>query len=178
MSKWVVMDEVDWMVCFRALQKACEVWEVILVDHPTDMLALKFAHDGFFYLGKQTEMRDSVARVLPHWKPHMPFYRQVPGQTMLSWNVFYHVMSCELLVKYIWYYSIYSMLFSLDVFVFFSSYLKGMYSFGLLETRLYDEAEKMAKEVVLFNCILNLCCSLALLTTLWHYNVHVWLIKL
>ncbi len=123
MSKWVVMDEVDWMVCFRALQKACEVWEVILVDHPTDMLALKFAHDGFFYLGKQTEMRDSVARVLPHWKPHMPFYRQVPGQTMLSWNVFYHVMSCELLVKYIWYYSIYSMLFSLDVFVFFSSYL-------------------------------------------------------
>uniref|UniRef100_A0A8C2I340 Tetratricopeptide repeat domain 38 n=1 Tax=Cyprinus carpio TaxID=7962 RepID=A0A8C2I340_CYPCA len=84
-----------------ALHKACEVWEGILVDHPTDMLALKFAHDGFFYLGEQTQMRDSVARVLPHWKPQMPFY----------------------------------------------SYLKGMYSFGLLETRLYDEAEKMAKEV-------------------------------
>uniref|UniRef100_A0A8C2ABH9 Tetratricopeptide repeat domain 38 n=1 Tax=Cyprinus carpio TaxID=7962 RepID=A0A8C2ABH9_CYPCA len=86
-----------------ALHKACEVWEGILVDHPTDMLALKFAHDGFFYLGEQTQMRDSVARVLPHWKPQMPFYRQVPG----------------------------------------------MYSFGLLETRLYDEAEKMAKEFVL-----------------------------
>uniref|UniRef100_A0A671SD30 Tetratricopeptide repeat protein 38 n=1 Tax=Sinocyclocheilus anshuiensis TaxID=1608454 RepID=A0A671SD30_9TELE len=85
-----------------ALHKACEVWKGILVDHPTDMLALKFAHDGFFYLGEQTEMRDSVARVLPHWKPHMPFY----------------------------------------------SYLKGMYSFGLLETRLYDEAEKMAKEAL------------------------------
>uniref|UniRef100_A0A8C2ACW2 Tetratricopeptide repeat domain 38 n=1 Tax=Cyprinus carpio TaxID=7962 RepID=A0A8C2ACW2_CYPCA len=85
-----------------ALHKACEVWEGILVDHPTDMLALKFAHDGFFYLGEQTQMRDSVARVLPHWKPQMPFY----------------------------------------------SYLKGMYSFGLLETRLYDEAEKMAKEVM------------------------------
>uniref|UniRef100_A0A8C2GLI8 Tetratricopeptide repeat domain 38 n=1 Tax=Cyprinus carpio TaxID=7962 RepID=A0A8C2GLI8_CYPCA len=84
-----------------ALHKACEVWEGILVDHPTDMLALKFAHDGFFYLGEQTQMRDSVARVLPHWKPQMPFY----------------------------------------------SYLKGMYSFGLLETRLYDEAEKMAKEM-------------------------------
>ncbi len=57
-------------------------------------------------------------------------------------------------------------------FLFFSSYLKGMYSFGLLETRLYDEAEKMAKEVVLFNCILNLCCPLILLTTLlWQYNV-------
>ncbi|XP_077049747.1 tetratricopeptide repeat protein 38 [Siphateles boraxobius] len=83
-----------------ALHKACEVWEGILADHPTDVLALKFAHDGFFYLGEQIQMRDSVARVLPHWKPHMPLY----------------------------------------------SYLKGMYSFGLLETHFYDEAEKMAKE--------------------------------
>lgn len=85
-----------------ALHKACEVWECILADHPTDLLALKFAHDGFFYLGEQTQMRDSVARVMPHWKPHMPLY----------------------------------------------SYIKGMYSFGLLETRLYDEAEKMAKEAL------------------------------
>ncbi|XP_051512750.1 tetratricopeptide repeat protein 38 isoform X1 [Myxocyprinus asiaticus] len=83
-----------------ALHKACEVWEDILVDHPTDMLALKFAHDGFFYLGEQTQMRDSVARVLPYWKPQMPLY----------------------------------------------SYLKGLYSFGLLETHFYDEAEKVAKE--------------------------------
>jgi len=65
------------MVFFRALHKACEVWEGILADHPTDMLALKFAHDGFFYLGEQIQMRDSVARVLPYWKPHMPLYRQV-----------------------------------------------------------------------------------------------------
>ncbi|XP_030646868.1 tetratricopeptide repeat protein 38 [Chanos chanos] len=83
-----------------SLSKACDVWEEILVDHPTDMLALKFAHDGFFYLGYQTQMRDSVARVLPHWKPHMPLY----------------------------------------------SYLKGLYSFGLLETHFYDQAEKVAKE--------------------------------
>ncbi|XP_047678345.1 tetratricopeptide repeat protein 38 isoform X2 [Tachysurus fulvidraco] len=83
-----------------ALAKACDVWEDILVEHPTDMLALKFSHDGFFYLGEQTQMRDSVARVLPHWKPHMPLY----------------------------------------------SYLKGLYSFGLLETHFYDQAEKVAKE--------------------------------
>uniref|UniRef100_A0A665WB01 Tetratricopeptide repeat protein 38 n=1 Tax=Echeneis naucrates TaxID=173247 RepID=A0A665WB01_ECHNA len=80
--------------------KACEVWEDILVDHPTDLLALKFAHDGYFYMGAQIPMRDSVARVLPHWKPHMPL----------------------------------------------SSYLKGLYSFGLLETRFYDKAEKVAME--------------------------------
>uniref|UniRef100_A0AAQ5XJ14 Tetratricopeptide repeat protein 38 n=1 Tax=Amphiprion ocellaris TaxID=80972 RepID=A0AAQ5XJ14_AMPOC len=78
--------------------KACDVWEDILVDHPTDLLALKFSHDAYFYMGAQTPMRDSVARVLPYWKPHMPF--------------------C----------------------------LKGLYSFGLLETRFYDQAEKVAME--------------------------------
>lgn len=80
--------------------KACDTWEDILADHPTDLLALKFAHDGYFYMGAQTQMRDSVASVLPHWKPHMPL----------------------------------------------SSYLKGLYSFGLLETRFYDRAEKEAME--------------------------------
>ncbi|XP_020796842.1 tetratricopeptide repeat protein 38 [Boleophthalmus pectinirostris] len=80
--------------------KACDAWEDILLDHPTDLLALKFAHDAYFYMGAQTPMRDSVARVLPHWKPHMPM----------------------------------------------SSYLKGLYAFGLLETRFYDQAEKVALE--------------------------------
>ncbi|XP_059190348.1 tetratricopeptide repeat protein 38 [Centropristis striata] len=80
--------------------KAAEAWEDILVDHPTDLLALKFAHDSYFFTGAQVPMRDSVARVLPHWKPHMPLF----------------------------------------------SYLNGLYSFGLLETRLYDQAEKVAME--------------------------------
>ncbi|KAG9335201.1 hypothetical protein JZ751_005553 [Albula glossodonta] len=82
------------------LPEACDLWDEILLEHPTDMLALKFAHDGYFYLGQQTPMRDSVARVLPHWNPNMPLY----------------------------------------------SYLKGIYSFGLLETHFYDQAEKIAKE--------------------------------
>uniref|UniRef100_G3PJZ1 Tetratricopeptide repeat domain 38 n=1 Tax=Gasterosteus aculeatus aculeatus TaxID=481459 RepID=G3PJZ1_GASAC len=80
--------------------KACDVWEDILVDHPTDMLALKFSHDGYFYTGAKAQLRDSVARVLPYWKPHMPFF----------------------------------------------SYLKGMYSFGLMETHFYDQALKVAME--------------------------------
>ncbi|XP_033940867.1 tetratricopeptide repeat protein 38 [Pseudochaenichthys georgianus] len=80
--------------------KACELWEDILVDHPTDMLALKFVQDAYFYMGAQLQLRDSVARVLPYWKPHMPLF----------------------------------------------SYLNGMYSFGLMECRLYDQAEKVAME--------------------------------
>uniref|UniRef100_A0A3B3Q8P7 Tetratricopeptide repeat protein 38 n=1 Tax=Paramormyrops kingsleyae TaxID=1676925 RepID=A0A3B3Q8P7_9TELE len=87
------------------LPKACDLWEEILLEHPTDLLALKFAHDSYFYMGYQVQMRDSVARVLPHWKPSMPLY----------------------------------------------SYLKGLYSFGLLETRLYDQAEKVAKEGLALN---------------------------
>lgn len=82
--------------------EACELWEQILRDHPTDMLALKFSHDAYFYLGYQEQMRDSAARVLPFWTPGIPL----------------------------------------------SSYVKGIYSFGLMETNLYDQAEKLAKEAL------------------------------
>lgn len=84
---------------------ACELWEQILRDHPTDMLALKFSHDTYFYLGYQEQMRDSVARVYPFWTPGLPL----------------------------------------------SSYVKGMYSFGLMETNFYDQAEKLAKEALSVN---------------------------
>nr|XP_051684107.1 tetratricopeptide repeat protein 38 isoform X3 [Oryctolagus cuniculus] len=80
--------------------KACALWEQILQDHPTDMLALKFSHDAYFYLGYQDQMRDSVARIYPFWSPDVPL----------------------------------------------SSYVKGIYSFGLMETNFYDRAEKLAKE--------------------------------
>ncbi|XP_068826213.1 tetratricopeptide repeat protein 38 [Capricornis sumatraensis] len=85
--------------------KACELWEQILQEHPTDMLALKFSHDAYFYLGYQEQMRDSVARVYPFWTPDVPL----------------------------------------------SSYVKGIYSFGLMETNLYDQAEKLAKEALSIN---------------------------
>nr|XP_028584467.1 tetratricopeptide repeat protein 38-like [Podarcis muralis] len=83
------------------LPKACDTWDQILQNHPTDLLALKFAHDTYFYLGHQTQMRDSIARVYPYWTPDIPL----------------------------------------------SSYLKGMYSFGLMETNFFDRAEKLAYEV-------------------------------
>ncbi|XP_031794403.1 tetratricopeptide repeat protein 38 [Sarcophilus harrisii] len=84
------------------LPKACTIWEQILQDYPTDMLALKFSHDTYFYLGYQLQMRDSVARVFPHWAPSIPL----------------------------------------------SSYVKGIYSFGLMETNLYDQAEQLAREAL------------------------------
>ncbi|CAH1783936.1 unnamed protein product [Owenia fusiformis] len=58
---------------------ACNTWEDIMVENPLDMLAVKFAHDAYFYLGYQPQMRDSIARVLPHWKQEMPLYGYLMG---------------------------------------------------------------------------------------------------
>lgn len=85
--------------------EACERWEQILRDHPTDMLALKLSHDAYFYLGSREQMRDSVARVYPFWTADVPL----------------------------------------------SSYVKGIYSFGLMETNFYEQAEKLAREALSLN---------------------------
>ncbi|VDK79041.1 unnamed protein product [Litomosoides sigmodontis] len=58
---------------------ACMEWEKILNETPNDLLALKFAHDGYFYLGDKRAIRDSVARVLPKWKPTTPCYSYLYG---------------------------------------------------------------------------------------------------
>lgn len=54
--------------------EATVIWDDILQAHPTDILALKLAHDTYFYLGYQKEMKDSVEKVLPHWSPDIPLY--------------------------------------------------------------------------------------------------------
>lgn len=59
----------------RSTAAACLTWEDILIEHPTDMFAVKMAHDSYFYLGYQAQMRDSIARVLPHWNEKKPLYR-------------------------------------------------------------------------------------------------------
>ncbi|CAL1541985.1 unnamed protein product [Lymnaea stagnalis] len=67
--------------CWAAgeIEHATAVWENILVEYPHDVLALKFAHDTYFYLGNSYQIRDSIARVLPHWKPTTPLYGYVLG---------------------------------------------------------------------------------------------------
>lgn len=59
--------------------EACLTWEDILIEHPTDMFAVKMAHDSYFYLGYQAQMRDSIARVLPHWNEKKPLYSYLQG---------------------------------------------------------------------------------------------------
>lgn len=44
---------------------ACACWEKVLVDYPSDALAMFAAHQGDFFLGQSGELRDRVARRLP-----------------------------------------------------------------------------------------------------------------
>lgn len=61
------------------LNDAVSCWEDILIDNPTDILALKFSHSGYFYLGTGNQMRDSIARVLPYWNRSISYYNYLFG---------------------------------------------------------------------------------------------------
>jgi tetratricopeptide (TPR) repeat protein len=61
------------------LRDATAVWEEILIDHPTDALALRLAQDAYFFLGSSTALRDSVARVWPQWREDDPLTPFVMG---------------------------------------------------------------------------------------------------
>ena len=54
-------------------------WEAILVDWPTDALALRFGQDAYFFLGQPLAIRDQVARVLPAWDRGHPLASFVLG---------------------------------------------------------------------------------------------------
>lgn len=74
---------------------AANLWEDILLDHPTDALALRFAHDTYFYLGHSLAIRDSVARVLPHWDSANPHYGHVLGQYAFGLEEAGHLRQAE-----------------------------------------------------------------------------------
>ncbi len=59
--------------------EATLVLEDILVEHPTDALALRFAQDAYFFLGQSLGIRDSVARVLPAWDRDNPLTSFILG---------------------------------------------------------------------------------------------------
>ncbi|CAJ0581486.1 unnamed protein product, partial [Mesorhabditis spiculigera] len=44
--------------------RACVIWEEILREHPNDMMAAKFAHDAYFFMGESEQKRDSIARII------------------------------------------------------------------------------------------------------------------
>ncbi|XP_013774290.1 tetratricopeptide repeat protein 38-like isoform X2 [Limulus polyphemus] len=62
------------------LHEATSMWDDILVDHPSDMFAIRMAYDSNFSQGHLPQMRDLIARVFPRWKPTTPLYSYLFGQ--------------------------------------------------------------------------------------------------
>ncbi|MCY4592012.1 MAG: tetratricopeptide repeat protein [Alphaproteobacteria bacterium] len=65
--------------CGEDIDGAIDLWEQILLDHPLDVFALRLAHFSHFYSGAGGKMRDSTARVLPHWGPEHRHYGNLLG---------------------------------------------------------------------------------------------------
>jgi tetratricopeptide (TPR) repeat protein len=65
------------------LDRTIAVWEAILAEHPTDVLALRLAHFNNFWLGRPQDMAASVERVLPKWGRELAGYG-----TLLSCRAF------------------------------------------------------------------------------------------
>jgi len=56
------------------LRRAVALCEQVLVEHPTDALALRYATDLCYYLGDARGIRDTVARALPAWPESDPIF--------------------------------------------------------------------------------------------------------
>jgi len=58
---------------------ACRALDAVLVDFPRDALALQVGHIYDFARGDALNLRNRVARVLPHWNADVPGYSFVLG---------------------------------------------------------------------------------------------------
>ncbi len=56
------------------LFKMIAIWDEILAEHPTDIMAFRLAHFNNFWLGRAGEMVASVEQVLPKWGRDLPGY--------------------------------------------------------------------------------------------------------
>ncbi len=59
--------------------EAARLLELVLLQWPLDIAALKLVHYLHFYLGNIAEHRDSVARVMPAWTDDTPGFANVLG---------------------------------------------------------------------------------------------------
>ena len=77
-------EQAHWTALRRLLegdwQGACQDWEVLLLRHPRDALALHWAHLFDFHRGDAANLRLRVARVLPQWGGDDPLHPYVLGQ--------------------------------------------------------------------------------------------------
>ena len=65
----------------RKRLEAVRAWEEILVDHPTDMMAVRQAFLGMINLGLPQENKDILTRILPYYNINTHGYRSVAAVT-------------------------------------------------------------------------------------------------
>ncbi|RYF15819.1 MAG: tetratricopeptide repeat protein [Comamonadaceae bacterium] len=75
--------------------RACELWEAILVHSPRDIAALLFAHLFDFYRGDALNLKRRPLRVLPRWSPDLPFYGYVLGMAAFGLEEAGHYAEAE-----------------------------------------------------------------------------------
>ena len=61
------------------LDRLLAVWEGILSEYPTDVLAFRLAHYKYFWTGRGREMLASVERIAPKWGRELPGYGPLLG---------------------------------------------------------------------------------------------------
>jgi hypothetical protein len=71
--------------CEGDTRQACALWEQIVTEAPTDILALRLNHFANFWLGESRALRDLPAGVLATWDPTMLGYGNLLG--MLSFGL-------------------------------------------------------------------------------------------
>lgn len=59
--------------------RATELWERVLRQHPTDLMAVKFAHDAYFFKGDAPGKLRSVQGVLADWREDLPCFSYLFG---------------------------------------------------------------------------------------------------
>ncbi|KAI6228094.1 Tetratricopeptide repeat protein 38 [Aphelenchoides besseyi] len=64
---------------FGRLSQASKCWEEILAEHPTDLMAVKFAHDSYFFRGDLVGNLHTMGNVLTRWTRDIPGYSFVHG---------------------------------------------------------------------------------------------------
>jgi hypothetical protein len=61
------------------LDRLLGIWEEILTDHPTDVLAFRLAHYKYFWTGRVRDMLASVERIATKWGRGLPGYGAMLG---------------------------------------------------------------------------------------------------
>lgn len=75
--------------------RACELWEAILVSWPRDVAALLFAHLFDFYRGDASNLRRRPERVLHQWSADLPLYGYMLGMAAFGQEECGHYAQAE-----------------------------------------------------------------------------------